>query len=199
MVEITADLTTLTSAELDELYEVIIEKQDAILAERRRRAELNQEEAKIAEAVVSLQDRGVLVRPQAVTLDAAKELGIDELPVFEDPGTDQTKMYRYGDVVQNGGRAWLNEVKDRLNGWVPGAAGVYENVWHDVTALVNQSAVTVKDGSLEHPFTWKTGLVLKKGQFVTYEGVLYELAQDHTSTDYWRPGPGLESIYTLVA
>ena len=115
---------------------------------------------------------------------------------------------------------YLSTVEDKLNSWEPGGDGVYDFIWRDITDEVKrareeaaapeaeeapvesgESAAVgdvVPDGSAEKPWPFEVGREAVKGQYVTYEGKLFRMAQDHTMVDHYRPGPGLESIFEPV-
>lgn len=162
-----------------------------------------------AAVVVELVDTGKVSGAQYITYDQA--MSGKKPPAWANPGTDLTKMYPAGAVVERRERIWLNEVGDRLNSWEPGGDGVYENIWRDITDEV-RAATTPQaepeaevpdesveaDGSAEHPWPFEVGRTATKGQYITYEGKLYRMAQNHTMVDHYRPGPGLESIFEPV-
>lgn len=41
--------------------------------------------------------------------------------------------YAYGAVVQHGGRYWMSQLVNRTNVWEPGAPGVDERYWREIT------------------------------------------------------------------
>ena len=42
--------------------------------------------------------------------------------------------YAYGDIVMHGGRYWVSEYEGAVNVWEPGAAGVDDRYWREITA-----------------------------------------------------------------
>lgn len=188
----------------------------------RRREEAAQAKAEM-EVISNLVDEGKLEGAEASTEEQAREAP-NRIAKWVDPGTDHSKMYRPEAVVEHNDRVWLNEVKDRLNSWEPGAPGVYDFIWRDITdevasqpepeAVPDEEGATVDvpaepepedapqeaepDGSLEHPYPFKAGRSVKRGDYIVYNGKVFRMAQDHTMVDHYRPGPGLESIYQPV-
>lgn len=168
-----------------------------------------------AELVVEMVDAGKVPGPKYVTREEA--LAGVKPPAWVDPGTDLTKMYPTGAVVARKRRIYLSAVEDKLNGWEPGGDGVQDHIWRDITDEVKQAQADAAaaeaeetagvledagaeggpaaDGSTERPWPFEVGRKATKGQYVTYEGKLFRMAQDHTMVDHYRPGPGLESIY----
>lgn len=165
-------------------------------------------------SIIEPERRRAEVLKDEATMSVVEELWQQQpelKPAFETDalasGTPQWKQPRGAhdaypplSVVSHAGSVWRN-VCGKLNVWEPGTDGpvpTWERVDPGPTGVVElPDTVTVtEDGTKEHPYTWSAGLVLKRGQFVTYEGDLFQLAQDHTTQDHWRPGPGLESIYT---
>ena len=41
--------------------------------------------------------------------------------------------YAYGTVVQHGGRYWMSQLVDMTNVWEPGALGIDERYWREIT------------------------------------------------------------------
>lgn len=184
----------------------------------RRREEAAKQKAEL-EVIGSLVEAGAVEGAQAVSEEKATS-DPDSIPPWVDPGTDHTKMYRTGAVVAHKNRYWLNMVEDRLNSWEPGGEGVYENIWRDITDEVMRAREgaaapeaeevpaeggelttegdAAPDGSAERPWPFEVGRTATKGQYITYEGKLFRMAQNHTMVDHYRPEPGLESIFEPV-
>ena len=180
----------------------------------RRREEAAQAKAEM-EVISNLVDEGKLEGAEASTEEQAQE-DPERIVKWVDPGTDHAKMYRPGAVVAHNDRVWLNEVQDRLNSWEPGAPGVYDFIWRDITDDLEEQAQPEEtpeeegetvdadvsaeepDGSLEHPYPFKAGRSVKRGDYIVYNGKVFRMVQDHTMAAHWLPGPGLESIYQAV-
>lgn len=185
--DLNADISQLSDEELWRL--------DALLNDRRGQiqAELQARTARLAKAV-----------EETRVMESLWEQRPDLKPAFGDTPetagewvqpTCAVDSYPPGAHVTHNGLTWVNG----LGVVNPHEPGVQNAGWAEV---IQESpadwAVTVEDGTREHPYVWSAGLVLKRGQYIIYEGQLYQLTQDHTAQDHWRPGPGLESIYTPV-
>lgn len=169
----------------------------------RRREEAARQKAEM-EVIASLVEAGTLEGPEATTEEGAVE-DPGSVPAWVDPGTDHTKMYRPGVVVARNERVWLNMVEDRLNHWEPGGKDVYPNIWLDITdrlarpeADEGEVQAEAPDGSRERPYPFEVGRSVKRGDYITYNGELFRMEQDHTMVGHYLPGPGLESIYKAV-
>lgn len=165
----------------------------------RRREEAARQKAEM-EVVASLVEAGTLEGPEAVTEEEALKAP-DNIPAWVDPGTDHTKMYRTDAVVAHNERVWLNMVEDRLNHWEPGGKDVHPHIWLDITdrlARPEEEEGEAPDGSRERPYPFEVGRSVKKGDYITYDGALFCMEQDHTMVEHYLPGPGLESIYKAM-
>lgn len=171
-----------------------------------------------AEVVVNLVDTGKVAGAQHITYEQA--VAGEKPPAWVNPGTDLTKMYPTGAVVSRKRRMYLSTVEDKLNSWEPGGDGVYDFIWRDITDEVKRAREeaaapeteeapveggeptaegdAAPDGSAERPWPFEVGRTATKGQYITYEGKLYRMAQNHTMVDHYRPEPGLESIFEPV-
>lgn len=54
------------------------------------------------------------------------------VPVWE-PYDGVSSGYAYGAVVQHGGRYWMSQLDNMANVWEPGAPGVDERYWKEIT------------------------------------------------------------------
>lgn len=125
---------------------------------------------------------------------------------WENPLTDHSKMYLQGAVVTHNGRI-LESTHPGLNSWEPGAHGVDENIWFDITHLVQPDAPgTLTDntdtsaGAVDtatHTIPYAPGLPVQPGDIVEFEGAHYRVLQPHTTADRWRPDEA-HSLYTRL-
>lgn len=146
-----------------------------------------------ATVIEDLRKAGTIPNPAPpVTVSAATKA--TDFPAWKSPGTDHSKMYTYKQRVSRGGKVYESQVQG-LNSWEPGAAGVWENVWRDVTATVitppadgtTTPATPAADGTQTKPFPFAGGLVLTVGQHVVDKGITYRVIQAHTSAAHWPP------------
>lgn len=183
--------------------------------ERDRREKERAKQSAQAVVIAELVESGKLSGARYVSLDDA--LAGVKPPAWVDPGNDLTKMFPTGAVVSRKRRIYLSAVEGKLNSWEPGGDGVPDHIWRDITDEVKQALADAAaagaeeaagvsedagaeggpaaDGSAERPWPFEVGRKATKGQYVTYGGKLFRMAQDHTMVDHYRPGPGLESIY----
>jgi len=212
MQEIQTKIQGLSRSEFDALISWMIN------TERERREQESAQEAAQVQVIQGLAQSGKIAGAKYVSLEEAFA-GVT-VPSWRDPKTDITKMYPHGAVVARRGRFFMSAVAGKLNSWEPGGDGVYESIWSDVTDEVNAALAALEDqaeqtedaapasdgeavdvspdGSAEHPWPFEVGRKVTKGQYVTYEGKLFRMAQNHTMVDHYRPGPGLESIFEPV-
>lgn len=125
MTTIQDQIQTLSEGEFDELKAWIV------TTETDRRAALPAVEEAQTEVVEQLREDGKLP-PLGVPTDAEAMANPDSIPAWENPGTDHAKMYTAGMVVRHNGRVWRSATTN-LNSWEPGAPGVYDFIWEDVT------------------------------------------------------------------
>mgnify|MGYP002759505416 CR=1 FL=1 len=156
-----------------------------IYAEMDRRKAKPLADKATADVVQELQDAGKIPKPDALTNPEALPEDETDVPEWVNPGTDHASMYHQGDIIRHGGRIYRSE-HTGLNSWEPGATGVYANVWRDITPDRSEDG-EVNDGSQDHPLTWREGLNLTAGQFVTYNGKTYKVLQSHASQRDWTP------------
>lgn len=154
--------------------------------ERKRREDLSVAESAKAEIVRELIAEGKMEGPEAATEEEAlsKEASI---PGWVDPGTDHSKMYHYGNVVQKDGKRYVSRVNG-LNHWEPGGEGVYANVWEEIYLQVEvEEAPEATEEVTETPapaeFVQPTGAhdAYGKGDVVMFNEVKYESLVDGNS------------------
>ncbi|MCG7261147.1 hypothetical protein MHJ96_07510 [Corynebacterium aurimucosum] len=149
----------------------------------RRRAAPAVEQAQAA-LVSELPEAGKLDKPKAVTLEEAVE-ALDKVPAWENPLTDHSKMYGQTNVITHNGRFW-ESTHAGLNSWEPGAQGVDEYIWRDVTQQVRSTAPeenTASPGAI--PFAPE--LPVEEGDLIEYGGVVYKVLSGHVTKSYWPP------------
>lgn len=152
--------------------------------EKDRRAAQPAIEQAQSELVSELQEAGKLDKPKAVTVEEAVKAP-DKVPAWENPLTDHSKMYAKTNVITHNGRFW-ESTHAGLNSWEPGAQGVDEYIWRDVTERVRPTAPeenTASPGAI--PFAPE--LPVEEGDLVEYEGVVYKVLSAHTTQSYWPP------------
>ena len=149
----------------------------------RRRAAPAVEQAQ-AELVSELQEAGKLDKPKAVTIAEAVEAP-DTVPAWENPLTDHSKMYGQTNVITHNGRFW-ESTHAGLNSWEPGAQGVDEYIWRDVTARVRPTTPEENTAS-PGPIPFAPELPVKEGDLVEYGGVVYKVLSSHVTKSYWPP------------
>lgn len=148
----------------------------------------------VASVVIGMQDAGTIPKPKAATAPPVTAADIANIPEWVDPGTDHSKMFRKDAVVKRNGKVYQSGV-DGLNSWEPGGAGVYANIWKDVTPTGTSSGAT--EGTQANPIPFKAGLSLAKDQYVSYNGLTYKVLQAHTTQDGWNP-PAAASLFQKV-
>ena len=198
--EVKKAVESVTQDEFEQLVSWIV------TTERDRRRDVLAREKAQVEVVTQMVADGTITGAPAVTLEEAREG--EDVPDWVNPGTDHTKMYRPGQVVHHKGRYWFNAVADKLNSWEPGAEGVYDNVWMDVTDYVAKEdepevdtppPAPTPDGSRELPFPFEPGKKVTTGQHIEYQGQVYKLQQDHTMASHFLPNaPGMTAIYVIA-
>ena len=187
---------------------------DTLVAEATWRASERDRDAGRAEVISDLREQGTIVGPDVASGEPSESP--DGVPAWRDPGTDHTKMYLVGDLVSHRGRVWRSNVEG-LNSWEPGADGVYGFIWADVTDELwppkpenpepepgepespgEAEAPSEPDGSQDNPYPFAAGLQLSPGQYVVFQGRVFEVLQGHTSADHWPP-PDAPSLFKAVA
>lgn len=176
--EITAAIRQLDDAQFQELLAWVV------TPERERRAAQAAVEQAQADLVAELQEAGKLDKPKAVTVEEAVEAP-DRVPAWENPLTDHSKMYAKTNVITHNGRFW-ESTHTGLNSWEPGAQGVDEYIWRDVTQQVRSTAPeenTASPGAI--PFAPE--LPVEEGDLIEYGGVVYKVLSGHVTKSYWPP------------
>lgn len=185
-IELRRSVETLTDEQLRELTDLVM-----YVEPRRRR-----QEAAMADTIDALRASGELDAPKTAVIEPDKELAVADVPAWVDPGTVHSRMYTGGAVVSHRNRIWLSEHRG-LNSWEPGAPGIDERIWRDITDEVTgkdagdtdagdtdaSTPGAAQDGAI--PF--KAGLDLKKGDVVEFQGARYRVVQPHTSASNWTP------------
>lgn len=97
-----------------------------LTVEQPRREALPKLEATKVEVIRQLRSEGLIETPPIVVDDPT------DFPVWHDPGTVHAKMYLLGDRVLHDDRVW-ESIHPGLNHWEPGAVGVDERIWKDMT------------------------------------------------------------------
>lgn len=155
-----------------------------VTPERERRAAQPAIEQAQAELVSELQEAGKLDKPKAVTAEEAVKAP-DKVPAWENPLTDHSKMYVKTNVITHNGRFW-ESTHAGLNSWEPGAQGVDEYIWQDVTERVRPTAPEENTAS-PGPIPFAPELPVGEGDLVEYEGVVYKVLSVHVTKSYWPP------------
>lgn len=137
-----------------------------------------------AELVSELQEAGKLDKPKAVTLEEAIAAP-DKVPAWENPLTDHSKMYAKTNVITHNQRFW-ESTHPGLNSWEPGAHGVDEYIWRDVT---NQVRPTTPEENTASPgaIPFAPELPVEEGDLIEYEGAVYKVLSSHVTKSYWPP------------
>lgn len=152
----------------------------AITEEKPRREKETALEEGAATLLADLREQGALPTP-VKTADAP-----DKHTPWKTPKGDKTKMYLHGDRVFKDGRVWESQVQG-LNHWAPGAPGVHETVWKDVTDVLFPPAPKDLGADGKATDTWHTGRKYAKGDRVAWSGDQWECLQDHQSQGDWEP------------
>lgn len=170
----------LSDEQLRELIDLVMYSEP-----RRRR-----DQVAMADAVSKLQDSGELSKPEVTDVTTDKPTKIEDVAVWANPGTIHSKMYRLGDVVAHRNRVW-ESTHPGLNHWEPGAHGIDERIWRDITDELwpeePTSGANTPGAAQDGAIPFKAGLNLKAGDVVVYQGVKYRVVQPHTSQSNWTP------------
>lgn len=146
-----------------------------VTEEKDRRAAQPAIEQAQAEIITELQDAGKLEKPEAVTEEEAKE-DAAKVPEWQDPGTDHSKMYHYGDVVQYEGKL-VRSTHQGLNSWEPGTLGFDGRIWEVIDTPETEPETSETSEQPTAPaFKQPSGGhdAYKQGDRVTYNGAVYE-------------------------
>ena len=151
--------------------------------EPRRKMQARVEQAQ-AELISELQESGLIERPAAVTLEEAVA-NPDKTPVWENPLSDRSRAYLHGNVITHHDRFWESRALG-LNSLEPGAHGVDEGIWADITDMVTpKSAPDENTAGGVIPFA--PGLPVQEGDIVEDEGRRYRVLSAHTTSADWPP------------
>lgn len=154
-----------------------------VSTEKHRRDALPAVEAARADLVTELQDAGKLEKPDVATVEQAREQP-DAVPAWENPLTDHARMYHSGAVVTHNERVWQS-THPGLNHWEPGAHGVDERIWADITDRVKGTEPEENTAGAVIPFG--PGLPVQEGDIIEYEGQRYRVLSAHTTASHWPP------------
>lgn len=152
--------------------------------EKRRRDAQPAVEQGQADLVAELQESGKLEKPEAATVGEATEAP-DKVPAWQNPLTDHAKMYHSGAVVTHNGKIWQS-THTGLNHWEPGATGVDERIWLDITTRIHPPTEP-DENTAGGVIPFGPGLPVKVGDIVEYQGARYKVLSDHTTAEYWPP------------
>ncbi|AIT62188.1 carbohydrate-binding protein [Corynebacterium doosanense] len=141
--------------------------------------------------------------PEVKVTDKTK---VTDFAEWVNPGTDHAKMYLFSKKVRKNGKVWESQVRG-LNSWEPGAPGIDDRYWKDVTAQVitppappadtATPAAPTLDGTQARPFPFAAGLALTVGQYVTDKGITYRVLQAHTSAAHWPPAAAVSMFQKI--
>ncbi|MGV0351167.1 carbohydrate-binding protein [Corynebacterium guaraldiae] len=177
MEKLKEQVQALTSDDWQELLNWIVGEERT-----RREAQPAVEQAQ-AEIVRELQDAGKLSLPDALTDVEKLPEDAGDVPEWVNPGTDHSAMYREGDIVQYKGRI-VRSTHKGLNHWEPGAHGVDEHIWLDIT---DRSTTQPEEPGTGEVRPFAPGLDVAEGDIVSYEGAHYRVRSAHTTASHWPP------------
>lgn len=177
--EIIKGIRTLTDTDFNRLS-------DEMFIMRREREARTQVEAGQAELVAELQEAGKLAKPEAATIEEATA-NPDTVAPWENPMGDYSKMYHRDAVSSHSGRIWLSTYPG-LNNFEPGAHGVDENIWLDITNQVRPDTPSdPEENTAGAVIPFGPGLPVQPGDIVEFEGDRYRVLSDHTTASRWPP------------
>ena len=165
----------------DQDFNALSDEMYPMREERRARPQVEQAQA---ELITELQEAGKLDKPKAVTIEEAIAAP-DKVPAWENPLTDHSKMYAKTNVITHNQRFW-ESAHAGLNSWEPGAHGVDEYIWRDVTGQVRPTTPeenTASPGAIH----FAPELPVEEGDLIEYEGVVYKVLSSHVTKSYWPP------------
>lgn len=148
-----------------------------VTPERERRAAQPAIDKAQADIVTELQESGKLEKPEAVTEERAKQ-DAAKVPEWQNPGTDHSRMYHYGDVVRHNGDL-VRSTHQGLNSWEPGTLGFDGRIW-EILETSTQPDTPETSETTEQPaapaYRQPSGGhdAYKQGDRVTYNGAVYE-------------------------
>lgn len=149
----------------------------------RREAQAKVDQAQ-AQLIAELQDAGTIAKPSAVTVEEATEQP-DAVPAWVNPTTDHARMYLAGAVVAHNDCVWESR-HPGLNGWEPGATGVDERIWADITSMVVPKPAP-DENTAATVISFAPGLPVQEGDVVEHEGRRYRVCSSHTTAAEWAP------------
>lgn len=175
--ELRLTVETLTDEQLRELTDLVLYTEP----QRRRR------ERAMAEAIAALRQTGEIEGPKAATITDTEGPDLGDVPYWVNPEGKRSRMYSNGDVVRVGDEIFQSEYQG-LNGWEPGAPGVGDTKWRNVTALW-----ILPEGAR----FWDIGLDVKAGDLIRFSGVTYRAIKDHKTVGRLTP-PRATNLYEPV-
>ena len=158
--------------------------------EPRRKMQARVEQAQ-AELITELQESGKLERPAAVKVEEAIAHP-DKVPAWENPLNDRSKAYLQGHVITHHDRFYESRALG-LNSLEPGAHGVDEGIWRDITDIVAQKS-TPDENTAGAVIPFAPGLPVQEGDIVEDEGRRYRVLSAHTTSADWPPAES-EALY----
>lgn len=151
--------------------------------EPRRKMQARVEQAQ-AELISELQESGLIEKPAAATVEEAIAHP-DKVPAWENPLNDRAKAYLHGHVITHHSRFYESRAIG-LNSLEPGAHGVDEGIWRDITDMVTpKSAPDESTAGAVIPFA--PGLPVQEGDIVEDGGRRYRVLSAHTTSADWPP------------
>lgn len=155
-----------------------------ITEETTRRQQKPAVEKAQAEIITELQDAGKLEKPEAATEGQDKK-DAARVPEWQDPGTDHSKMYHYGDVVRYQGKI-VRSTHQGLNHWAPGTLGFDGRIWEVVKVDTPATTPTTPAAPTVAAFKQPTGAhdAYNKGDKVAFNGDTWEST---INANVWSP------------
>lgn len=173
-----------------------------VTAETDRRAALPAVEQAQADIVTELQDAGKLEKPDVETEEQAKE-DAAKVPEWQDPGTDHSKMYHFGDVVRFEGKL-VRSTHQGLNSWEPGTLGFDGRIWEVIDTPETETETpetgepstseTNSDDVPSHK-EWAVNLTVRTGEEYSHDGHLWRAKLDHTTHEGWMPSAATYAVW----
>lgn len=149
----------------------------------RREAQAKVEQTQ-AELMTELQDAGLIERPAAVTLEEAVSHP-GKVPPWDNPLGDRSRAYLHGHVITHHRRFYESRALG-LNSLEPGAHGVDEGIWRDITDMVTPQT-TPDENTAGGVIPFAPGLPVEEGDIVEDEGRRYRVLSSHTTSADWPP------------
>lgn len=173
-----------------------------VTTETDRRAAQPVVEQAQADIVTELQDAGKLEKPEVATEEQAKE-DAAKVPEWQDPGTDHSKMYHFGDVVRFEGKL-VRSTHQGLNSWEPGTLGFDGRIWEVIDTPETETETpetgepstseTNSDDVPSHK-EWAVNLTVRTGEEYTHDGHLWRAKLDHTTHAGWIPSAATYAVW----